>query len=80
MDVDQTPPPYQNSRRLVTAFDVQGNANRAHSSVTPGGAAAKDASGALLHEAVWRYLYTHPVDQTGTPVPPDPDCGKNLKK
>ena len=28
----------------------------------------KDASGKLIHEGVWRYLYTHPVEQTGQPV------------
>jgi hypothetical protein len=34
----------------------------------------KNAAGAMIHEPVWRYLFTHPVDQTGTAVPPDADC------
>ncbi len=27
-----------------------------------------------VHEAVWRYLFTHPIEQTGEAVPIDPDC------
>jgi hypothetical protein len=80
VDVDKVPAPYSNSRRLLTAADVKGDANRAHSSVTPGGAAVKDASGQFIHEAVWRYLFTHPVDAVGQPVPEDPDCRKDLRK
>lgn len=80
VDVDQTPPPYGNSRRLVTAADVNNNANRAHSCVVPGGSAVKDAGGKFIHEAVWRYLFTHPVEQTGTPVAPDASCRKNLRR
>jgi len=79
VDVDSSPAPFGNTRRLITHFDVKGDAKRAHSSVVPGGAAGKDAKGNFLHEAVWRYLFTHPVDVTGTPVPLDLDCGKNLK-
>ena len=73
-DVDDVAPPYGNSRRLVTHFDVGGDTKRAHSSVTPGRAAAKDAAGQFRHEAVWRYLFTHPVEAVGPSVPPDPDC------
>ncbi len=72
VDVDCVPPPYNNSRRLITAADVKNDPRRAHSAVTPGGAAVKDAAGTSIHEAVWRYLFTHPVDQIGTPVPRDP--------
>ena len=79
VNVDETASPYGNTRRLITAADVKGNANRAHSSVVPGGAAVKDASGRFLHEDVWRYLFTHPVDQVGEPTPPDPNCRKNLR-
>jgi hypothetical protein len=79
INVDETPPPYQNTRRLITSADVKGDDKRAHSSVIPGGASAKDASGKLLHEAVWRYLYTHPVDTTGAPTAPDADCEKDLR-
>lgn len=79
VNVDQTPAPYDNTRRLITDADVGGDANRAHSSVTPGNAAVKDASGKFIHEDVWRYLFTHPVEQVGAPVPPDPHCLKNLR-
>jgi hypothetical protein len=80
VDVDKVPAPFGNSRRLITEADVKGDAKRAHSSVTPGGAAVKDASGQFIHEAVWKYLFTHPVESTGQPVAPDPDCVKDLRK
>lgn len=70
VDVDQVPPPYQNTRRLVTSFDVGGDAKRAHSSVTPGRSSAKSKDGKLLHDPVWKYLFTHPADQVGKPVAP----------
>jgi hypothetical protein len=76
VDVDASAPPFGNTRRLITRFDVNGDPRRAHSSVVPGNAAGKDASGQFLHEAVWRYLFTHPVEQTGTAVAVDPECGK----
>ena len=79
VDVDKTPAPYGNSRRLITAADVKNDAKRAHSSVTPGGAAVKDASGKFIHEDVWRYLFTHPVDDVGAPVAADADCAKDLR-
>lgn len=82
VDVDKVPPPFGNSRRLITNADVGKNANRAHSSSAPGGAAvrndAKNDKGEYLHEAVWRYLFTHPVGEVGQPVSPEPDC--NLKQ
>jgi len=62
VNVDQTAPPYGNTRRLVTDADVGKNAGRAHSSVVPGGAAVRGAAGNFVHEKVWRYLFTHPVD------------------
>lgn len=73
VNVDEVPPPYRYSRRLITSADVDGDANRAHSSVTPGSAAVKGPDGGLLHEAVWRYLFLHPVELTGEPVAADPD-------
>jgi hypothetical protein len=79
VNVDQAEPPYGNTRRLITAADVRGDAKRAHSSVTPGGAAVKDSSGHYVHEAVWRYLFNQPVDVTGSPVPSDPDCRKDQR-
>ena len=78
VNVDGQKPPFQNSRRLTTSFDVGGNDKRAHSSVQPGRSAWKDAkTGEYMHEDVWRYLYTHPVDAVGKAVPMDQGCNKN---
>ena len=74
VNVDQSQPPFDNTRRLITSADVKGDANRAHSSVVPGNAAVKDSAGAFLHEQVWRYLFTHPVELTGDAVAADPSC------
>ncbi|MEM6364943.1 MAG: hypothetical protein AAF745_10980 [Planctomycetota bacterium] len=74
VNVDDSSPPYGHTRRLITDFDVDGNAKRAHSSVTPGKAAAKTESGEYRHEHVWRYLFTHPVESVGDAVPLDPGC------
>jgi hypothetical protein len=79
VNVDRAAPPYGNSRRLITDADVRNDAKRAHGSVTPGGSAVKDASGKFIHEAVWRYLFTHPAEQTGRPVPADDSCVKDLR-
>lgn len=80
VDVDATPPPFMNSRRLTTAADVKGDTGRAHSSVVPGRAAVKDEAGEFLHEGVWKYLFTHPVDVVGEAAPPDPDCRRQLRR
>ncbi len=74
VDVDKVGPPYGDSRRLVTDAEVGGDSGRAHNASVPGGAAVKDAEGNFLHETVWTYLFTHPVEKTGMAVPPDPDC------
>ena len=79
VNVDQSKPPYGNTRRLITDADVKKDDKRAHSSVVPGGAAVKNADGQFIHEDVWRYLFTQPVDQVGQPVPPDADCTMDLK-
>ncbi|HSI15468.1 MAG TPA: hypothetical protein VK961_25710 [Chthoniobacter sp.] len=79
VNVDKTPAPYGNTRRLITDADVAGDAKRAHSSVVPGGAAVKDAGGKYIHEDVWRYLFTQPVESVGQPVPADPNCLKDLR-
>jgi len=76
VNVDHAAPPYGNTRRLITDADVKGDARRAHSSVVPGGAAPKDAAGKFLHEDVWRYLFTQPVDKVGPAVPGDPALNK----
>jgi len=80
VDVDSSTPPYQNTRRLTTHFDVKGDAKRAHSSVTPGSAAGKNTSGQFIHEDVWRYLFTHPIESVGPDGPTNPDCGRDLPK
>lgn len=77
VNVDHSKPPYENTRRLITDFDVKGNDRRAHSSVVPGGAAGKNEEGGFIHEAVWEYLFTHPVNEVGMPTPLDPECIKD---
>ena len=75
VNVDKQQSPYQNTRRLITDFDVDGDANRAHSSVVPGKRANRDkATGKYKHEDVWRYLFTQPIDRVGQAVPMDPAC------
>ncbi|MEM9016697.1 MAG: hypothetical protein AAGC68_06760 [Verrucomicrobiota bacterium] len=76
INVDETPFPFGNSRRLITDCEVDGDAKRAHGAVTPGKNSGRDTDGNLLHEHVWRYLYTHPVDLVGDPVLMDDDCLK----
>lgn len=79
VNVDQSKPPYENTRRLITDFDVAGNTRRAHSSVVPGGSAGKDGEGKFIHEAVWKYLFTQPVEKTGLAVPLDAGCLKDQR-
>tara|TARA_R110002073_G_scaffold56905_8_gene144749 strand:+ start:3222 stop:4217 length:996 start_codon:yes stop_codon:yes gene_type:complete len=81
VNVDKVKFPYQNTRRLITDFDVKGDANAAHSSVQPGGRAYKDkATGKFMHEDVWRYLYTHPVDVVGEATAMDSSCNKEQQQ
>lgn len=79
VNVDEVAAPFANSRRLVTTSDVDNNPGRAHTTVVPGGSAVKDADGQFIHEEVWRYLFTHPVDAVGDPVAMDPDCRMDLR-
>lgn len=74
VNVDESKPPYGNTRRLITAADVGNNADRAHSASTPGGASPKSKDGKYLYEDVWKYLYTHPIGETGQPVRPEERC------
>jgi len=74
VNIDDTAHPYGNSRRLITAADVDGKPDRAHNAVIPGAAAVKGSNGNYIHEDVWRYLFTHPVEETGEPVPAEQDC------
>ncbi len=69
VNVDEAKPPYGYSRRLITNCDVKNDSGRAHTVVVH-----KDR-----WEDVWRYLYSHPVDQVGEKVPPDPDCQMDLR-
>ena len=64
----------------VSTFDVGGNTRRAHGAVVPGGSARRDTAGKFLHEAAWKYLFTHPVEKTGKAVPQDKNCNKNQRK
>lgn len=79
VNVEHATPPYENTRRLITDFDVQGDANWAHSAVQPGGRAKKNADGMMAHDEVWRYLFTHPVDEVGMAVPMDEQCRKDQR-
>jgi hypothetical protein len=76
VNVDGSKPPYENTRRLISAADVGGSADKAHGAVTPGKSSPKGADGGLAYEAVWKYLYTHPVELTGEPGEVDPNCQK----
>ncbi len=77
VNVDRTKAPYGNTRRLITDFDVGGDARAAHSSVQPGGRAYKDKeTGNFMHDDVWRYMFTHPVDVVGKGVPMNDGCRK----
>ena len=64
VNVENSSLPYGNTRRLITDFDVDGNANKAHGIVVRDG----------RWKMVWRYLFTNPVDKVGEPVSLDPDC------
>lgn len=74
VDVEEAALPYGSSRRLITRVDVGGDAGRAHGMVVPGRTAARRADGSYLHDRVWEYLFTYPVDRTGDPVSAEPDC------
>ena len=74
VNVDTAAPPFGHTRRLVTDCDVKNDPNRAHGSVVPGSRAPKGADGRFRHEAVWEYLFTHPVTESGREVPKDPAC------
>ncbi len=78
VNVDQSKAPYGNTRRLITNFEVKGNAGHAHSSVTPGNRSFKNKNGTYRHEPVWRYLFTHPVDKAGKAFP-STNAAKKIK-
>jgi len=80
VNVDHAAAPYGNTRQLITDANVKGDPKRAHSSVIPGGSAVKDASGKYVHEEAWRYLFTHPIEETGEPVPADSKVWMDQRK
>jgi hypothetical protein len=79
VNVEQSAYPYGKSRRLISDADVGGNPERAHNASAPGSAAIKK-DGKFIHEDVWRYLFTHPVGESGAPVPPEPDVLMDQRK
>ena len=70
VNVETSEPPFGKSRRLITNYDVNNDARRAHTIVVRG----------KHWSQVWRYLFTHPVGQTGNPVPRDPNCKMDLRR
>lgn len=74
VNVEKSSPPYENTRRLITDCDLKGNVRQAHSGVVPKQSAFKNEEGAFRHEAVWKYLFLHPVDKIGEAVGQDADC------
>lgn len=79
VNIDADKPPYQNTRRLISAAEVGNEANRAHGSVTPGKSSPKNGEGEFLFEGVWRYLFTHPTGEVGRAVPADPEVRMNQR-
>lgn len=79
VNVEDAQPPYQNTRRLITDFDVNNDPKRAHGAIKPGRHAKKSSSGDYAHENVWEYLFTHPVDEVGKAVRKDRDCEKDQR-
>jgi hypothetical protein len=81
VNADEAKPPFGHSRRLITSADVKGDAGRAHGFVTPNAKnSPRDASGQYVQDAVWRYLFTSPVEEVGQPVPPEAATRMNLRK
>lgn len=74
IDVDDASPPYSNTRRLISTLDTITDANSAHGASTPGKSSPKGKDGTYLYEDVWKYLFTHPVSETGTTVRPEERC------
>jgi len=79
VNTDEVKAPFGNSRRLITKYDVKGDANKAHGFVQVNKNAPKDAQGNFLQEEVWRYLFTSPVDEVGQPVPAEPQTRMDLR-
>ncbi len=80
VNTDEAKYPYGHSRRLITKYDVKGDANKAHGFVQVGKNPPKGAKVVPLQEDVLRYLYSSPVDEVGKPVPAEPETRMNLRK
>jgi hypothetical protein len=78
VDVEMEKFPYGNTRRLYSSIEEK-NSMKIHNGVAPNGFAFKDAKGGYLHDDVWRYMFTHPVDKVGAATPLDPMCQKPKK-
>jgi hypothetical protein len=74
VNVEKSSPPYENTRRLITDCDLKGNVRQAHSGVVPKQSAFRNDAGTFRHEAVWKYLFLHPIEKIGEAVSPDTDC------
>jgi hypothetical protein len=74
VDVETMPPPFGNTRRLITSIEPAGG-KKIHNAVAPLDMAIKK-DGKFVHEPVWRYMLTHPVDKVGEATRLDPDCQK----
>ena len=74
VNVDGVKAPFGNTRRLTTDCNVKGDAQKAHGVVVPKNDSPKGPDGKYLHEEVWKYLFTHPVAETGAAVARDPGC------
>jgi hypothetical protein len=79
VNTDEVKAPFGHTRRLITKYDVKGDANKAHGFVQVNKNAPKDANGNFLQEEVWRYLFTSPVDEIGQPVPAEPETRMDLR-
>ncbi len=79
VNVDDSKPPYENSRRLISTLESIKDPGKAHNASTPGGASPKDKDGKYLYEDVWKYLFTHPTNEVGKAVRPEERCRKDFK-
>lgn len=79
VNVDESKPPYGNTRRLISTLDSIKDPNQAHGASTPGSASPKDKDGKYLYEDIWKYLFTLPISETGKPVRPEERCGNDFK-
>lgn len=80
VNVDETSPPYENSRRLISEEQSAKEPKQAHGASSPGGSSPKGRDGEYLYEDVWKYLFTHPVGETGKPVRPEERCRGDFKR